>query len=354
MSEAPSIREALEAAAAAAAEPAPEATAEPLVDAAPQATEPAEPAEASAPTRDEQGRFAKAPEQAQLPQPEAAAPTTPEPPAEETIRVPSSLPAALKGEFKSLPQEWRDAILKQEESVVKARAEWSSKGERLNRYEDIIGPHRDAWALQGLDEFEAIRRFANVERVLREQPIQAFLYLAQSYGVDLRQVASQMNGAGPAQQQPQSDPALQQLMSEFQTLKQTVTQQSRDAESAGRAEAQAAIDAFRADPKNLYFDNVATEVGQILGRGEASSLAEAYERAIWASSEIRPLLMKQQAASQGPTPAEQAQRQKAAQAARASGSVTGAPGLAVAPPAGSKGNIRADLEAAAQQIGFGV
>ncbi len=106
----------------------------------------------------------------------------------------------------------------------------------------------------------------------------------------------------------------------------------------------------------MYFDNVKDDVAFYLSNGSAKTLAEAYERAIWANPEIRPLLMQEQADKTSGAAAkkatEEAARQKAADAKRSSGSVTGAPTPgAVAPNGGAKASIREELLAARESLG---
>lgn len=300
--------------------------------------------------RDDQGRFAKPGDPAHIPTSEPASTAAPEPQSAETIRPPASLPAALKAEFATLPPAWQKAIVDQEASVGTAKAEWGKKGERLNRYEEIIGPHKADWQMQGLDEFQAVQRFAIIEKNLRDAPVQSLAYLARSYGVTLPQLA-QAIGGGQVPTGGQVDPNFAALQQQFQTLQQTVTQQSQQTEAAQLADAESEIQAFAAKPENLYFHNVAGEIGRLLGSGQCKTLADAYETATWASPEVRPLLLKAQQSAQAPADPQAAQRAKAAAAAKAAGSVTGAPGVAGGAPAGSKGSIRADLEAALAQQG---
>jgi hypothetical protein len=300
--------------------------------------------------RDASGRFA--PKAADAPLTQSTEPVNPAgaEPQSEAIRVPASLPAPLKAAFKDLPAEWRDAILKQEESVQTAKGDWASKGQRLNRYEEVVAPHRERISLHGVDEFTWLQRLAAAETVLDRNPIEGITYLARLYGVNLTNIGQQTNGGQQAAPQPQYDPALQNLFGQVQTLQQTLQQQTQAQEQARQAEAATEIQAFRNDPKNLYFDDVAGQIGAILQAGQANTLQEAYEAAIWASPVIRPLLMKEQTA-QADRDRQAADRAKAQAAARASGSVTGAPGPASAPgAAGSKGSLSADIRHAHAQL----
>lgn len=324
----------------------------PVAEAAPEPEIQDEPKD-GARERDETGKFKaaaeKAPAETNEPASVAEANPQPETPAE-PIRVPPSLPAALKAKFAELPPEWREAFIKRDEDVNTAKAQWDTKAARLNRYDEILAPHKDAWAVQGLDDHQAVARLVAAEKVLRETPAQGILYLAQSYGVDLRQLVGQPG----AQVQPQAqaeatDPRLNELMSTVQTLQERLEQQSQSASQASLAQAQATITQFANDPANLYFENVKDDVALLLESGRAQTLKDAYEMAIWANPETRPLLVAQQAAEATAAAMakakEEAAKAKAAQAKASSGSVTGAPTPGAVAPAAPKGSLREEIQA---------
>lgn len=332
-----------------------QAAPEPAPAPEPQTTEIKDEPTTGARERDETGKFKPAgdkPLAEPISEPVTAAEANPQPetPAE-PIRVPPSLPAALKAKFAELPPEWREAFHKRDEDVNTAKAQWDTKAARLNRYDEILAPHKDAWAVQGLDDHQAVARLVAAEKVLRETPAQGILYLAQSYGVDLRSLVGQPGA--PAQPQAQAataDPVLTQLQSQVQTLQEALEKQSQTASQASLAQAQAQIQSFATDPANLYFENVKDDVALLLESGRAQTLKDAYEMAIWANPETRPLLVAQAAAEREAAALakakEEAAKAKAAQARAASGSVTGAPTPGAVAPTAPKDSLREELKAA--------
>lgn len=335
--------------------PAEIATPEPIVA----TTEPQEPeikddTTLGARERDGQGKFKAAGDNAPAEtvlEPVTAAEANPQPetPAE-PIRVPPSLPAALKAKFTELSPEWRDAFHKRDEDVNTAKAQWDAKAARLNRYDEILAPHKDAWAMQGLDDHQAVARLVAAEKVIRETPAQGILYLAQSYGVDLRSLVGQAGEqAQPQAQAATADPRLNDLLSTVQTLQERLDQQSQSASEAQQNQLHATINEFANDPANLYFENVRQTMGTLIDTGQAKTLKDAYEMAIWASPEIRPLLISAQSAEQQAAvqakAKEEAAKAKAAQARASSGSVTGAPTPGASPPVAPRGSLREEIEA---------
>lgn len=340
--------------------------------------------------RDEHGRFkpktdTPAEASAAAPTAEPAKPETVKPvegePQKEAIPIPPSLSAAVKAQWNELPPAVRKDIARLEETVQTAKAEWGRKGERLNRFEQIIGPNLDNWRLRGLDEYSGIQSLIAAQSILDRNPVQGLLEVARSYGITPAHMAqafglSQASAPQPGpegQQAPTANPdfqaALQQHLSplaqQVQTLQQQLSQSQQQSEAAKLAEAQREIETFAADPANMYFSNVSDGLLNIIAldrqNGGNMSLKEAYDRAIWADPTIRPLLLDAQTkaaeqkakedAEAARKAAEQAAREKARTANHAGGSVTGSPTPGSGPPQGAQGTVRDQLRAAFQEHG---
>jgi hypothetical protein len=362
-------------------------TPEPAPDAAPAGT--AEVQAGGGSNRDEHGRFKPKTEPAASEganaQPPAETPSETAKPAgegpqSEATRVPPSLPAAVKAKFSSLDPDVQKAFVALEETVQTSKAEWGKKGQRLNRYDEILQPHIDRWRLNGLDEFSGIQTLLAAQAVLDRNPLQGLVEIGRSYGVTPAHLAqafglTQGNGQQPRAEGPGAptgapdiSAVLQQhlapLQQGFQTLQQQFAQSRQQSEAAQLAAAQREIESFASDPANMYFDNVSDAVARYLAEKSSqgpivntrAALQEAYERAIWADPDIRPLLIQTQAqaeasrataaAEDARKAAEKAQREKAQAANHAGGSVTGSPSPGATAPAGAQGSLRDQLAAA--------
>lgn len=310
---------------------------------------------AGAQDRDEHGRFKPKGERAEGAQ--AAAPAAPPEPKIETAkpadegaqgeptRIPPSLSAAVKAQWADLPPAVQKDIARLEDTVQTAKAEWGRKGERLNRYDEILGPHVDRWRASGLDEYSGLQTLIAAQSLLDRNPLDGILHIARSYGMTPAHLAqafglSQASGQHPGQEgqraptgAPDMSAALQQhlapLVTQVQTLQQQLQTSQQASEAAKLAEAQGEVQTFAADPAHRYFENVRAEVVAILQSGRAQTLKDAYEKAVWADPEIRPLLLAEQAKTASAEAAkkagEDAARAKSSSARQAAGSVTGAP-----------------------------
>lgn len=299
--------------------------------------------------RDAAGKFAPSAEGAE--QNEAAKAAASQEPQDETIRAPHSLPAPLKAKWGGLDPDVRNAFVQLEASTKAAKDEWAQKAERLNRLDGVLAPRREMLTMRGLDESQAIQALFAAQDLLERNPLEGISYLARSYGVNLAQVAAQMSGQGQGGGQALALPPehLQPILQKVQTLEQQVQAQTQAERQLREGEAAAQIEAFRNDPAHPYFDNVRGQMKALLESGQASTLADAYESACWGNPEIRGLLIQEQA-KKTQDAAAKAERERAAKAAQAAGSVTGAPGAAKGGLGnGSSGSIRDDLAAAWEQ-----
>ncbi len=294
---------------------------------------------------------------------ETAPPAEPEPQETEAIRVPPSLSAAVKAQWKDLPPEVRKDIARLEETVQTAKAEWGKKGERLNRYDEIMAPRSEKLQLQGIDEFTFIKTLVAAQDFLERDPLGGIRYLANSYSVTPQQIAqafglTQASAPQPGaegQAAPTAAPdltaALQPFLQRVQTLEQRLQADTQRTEGEKLATARAEVTDFASKPENMYFENVKADVARRLESGAATTLQDAYEQATWASPEIRPLLLKAQVADAAKPNAAAAAALKAKNAGNASGSVTGSPSPGAVAPTGPIGSVRDTLQAAMQELG---
>ena len=300
--------------------------------------------------RDEAGRFTKPQEQAKTAleaKPQAAA----GPVEGQTISPPASWSAAAKADFKALAPHIQQEVLKRERDIETGKAQWDQKGERLNRLDAVLGPRRERFQLAGLDEVQAITALLAAQDILDKDPYGGIATLAQRYGVDLRRLVQGVpqGQAAPQQAQPM-DPQYQQLASQVQSLQATLAQRSQDEARQTAQQYVSEVDAFRSDPKNMYFENVKDDMVALLQSNRATTLQDAYDKAIWANPETRTHVARAQ--QEAEAQAVRAAATQRAQAARyAGGSINGSPQPGSSPAnAGPASSIRDELARAFSEV----
>jgi len=289
----------------------PEPAPEPEVKEAVEAKEPSKPVEKvdeKGRVRGEDGKFVAKPDEVGQDQP-AQDPKAQAEPSQSAIRPPVSWAPEAKAQFATLSPAVQAAINKREQEIDQGLRMKDKDVKRYEPLEQVIAPHRQKWAVAGVDEATAVKQLLEASDWLERDPKQALAYLARQYGVDL----AQPTGGQPSQAQPQGTAA----NPEFLALQQELAQIKQQIGSQQEAGMLSQIESFRQDPKNLYFDNVRDDMAALISTGKAKDLPEAYEMACWMRPDIRPLLQQAQVI---PAPSGDVARKRAAGA-----SVTGSP-----------------------------
>jgi hypothetical protein len=312
---------------------------EPALEPAPvEATEP--PAQADPRPRNERGQFMKAdgsvdPDQTPKTVPDADPSKVNEPQPSTAAVAPAGWSAEAKAEFGKLPPAVQAAVVKRESEINEGGARWSEEKKALVSH---FEPVREAAQRYGVHPGEVIKRLAKANDFIESNPVEGIKWLANAYGVDL---SKPLTADAPALR-PQADPMVSQLSEKVSSLESFI--QTQQAEQVNGS-----LTAFAAAPGHEHFEAVRVDMGKLMLAGLASNLQDAYDKAVWASPDIRSKVM----ASQNAT-AEAARKAKetADKARRGAISVNGSPGAPLAPArVQNAGNsVEDDVRAAMEQL----
>jgi len=323
--------------------------------------------------RDEKGRFAPKPGEAQVEEPKEAAetakPAKAAEKADEPVEQEEDKPArrvgpppgwsvAAKAAFDELPAEVQAAVAKREEEIDRGFA----KLKEYKELEKTLEPYKRTAQQYGADIPQLLDRFIKSDNFLRRDPKNALLWLAKAYNFDPRELAGV-----PAQPQGQPkqngmDPALapvvQPLVQEINSLKAQLARVDGIEQALFQDKYNSVlgeIERFGSDPKNKFFEDVADQMAVLIEEAKAKKqqidLNTIYETACYMNPEVRGALIKETLTTQEKARAAKA-KTAADQARQAGASITG--GAAATTPLASSNpdNLRAQLEQAyADQIG---
>ena len=279
-----------------------------------------EEAESAAPTgRDESGRFAK----------QAAPEPEPEPAEEPVWRRP---PASWKKDYHEV---WQKADPRLQEYAYQREEQMRRGVEPLlqakqfaDAVNEAISPYAQTLTGLGLKPEQAIAALMKADHTLRTSDPQTrqnyFMQLAAEYGINL-------NGAQPTATQGAVDPTIFALKNELANVRGEVLTWKQQQEAAEQAILANEIDSFAQTAE--HFEDVRPEMIKILQSGQAETLEEAYDKAVWGNKDLRERVLSAQQAEQAAKVA--AEKNRAAKAARAAAvSVRSAtPGANTAPKA---------------------
>ena len=261
--------------------------------------------------RDEEGRQA-AQEGAQEEVSEEAVREDPNQPEEDRVEDPAGKPAkaakgptapvdwspTVKDKWKDLPPEVQQAIAKRERDVNVTLEQTTSARRISEHFIKTVEPYRAIMAAEGVqDPMVAINGLMNTAAQLQvgnpQQKAQRIAGLIKHYGIDIELLDSVLAGEQlpQGQQQPASDPRIDQIWQRMQQAEQNQQQQVT-------YQAHQSIGEFAADPKNEFFEHVRLRMADILDvarvNNEQMSLEDAYSSACYANPEIRGILQKRQ------------------------------------------------------------
>lgn len=286
------------------------------------------PEEAAQRIRDTQGKFAGKPadnatviEPAAVTEPVSSAPNTWK---KEVADTWSTLPAAVRAEVERREADFHKGI-----EQYKGAATFGQNIERA------IAPYAQTIKNLGITPDKAIEGLMAADHKLRHGSAQEksayFAQLAQNYGIDLGQAGQQQQNIDPNMHALQQQ--VQQLQGHINSQHQAVQQQAQDSLNSE-------IASFAADPLHSHFDAVKGHMSALLQAGQATTLKDAYEQAIYANPATRGAVLQQQATAQRDDAAKKAQAAKAA----ASVNVRGRSAMPVSQPIGTMDDtIRATL-----------
>jgi len=267
-------------------------------------------------TRNEQGQFTKADSAATQQPAEKASDADP---AQETLQqssqaleAPTSWSADAKAKWATLDPSIQAEIARREKNMSEGGQKWS---EEKRGYEETLAPVRTMAQRYGVNEREGLNRLLAANDYLERDPQAAIAWLAQSYGVDLSSLNQTL------EERPKADPMVSQLHQELNNLKASL--QEREAQ-----EIHAELSKFASAPGHEHFDKVRVPMGKLISQGLASSMEEAYEKAVWADPELRASLIAAQTATQQ---ADRKAKEQADKARRGAISVNGSPSTGATP-----------------------
>lgn len=312
--------------------------------------EPTEPqADATAPTRDAQGRFASAATDAEDAKPADTPTPATEEPAAPVIAPPQAWSAAEKDIFGKLPREVQEAlgpILERRESDYTRGLQ--DRAKPIREYEAIqeaLAPFATQYRVQGFSDVDAVRMWATTAGELRRDPVTAIRGLMESFGVTPEHILGRAQS--PTDQQPVADPALHNRLAR---IEQSLEQRERAAEQREQLALADRIEKFGADPKHPHFEAVRKHMGALMAQGIVSDMEVAYEMAVHANPETRAKVREAERAAEAAKAAQDA-KAKAEAARKAATRTGGAPPLSNGAMArAGNGTVEEDIQAAIEAL----
>jgi hypothetical protein len=264
------------------------------------------------------GKFIKAP---------AVDPAAPAP----EFRVPEKWPAQVKERLAAIHAvnpEHAQFVLDQYAHFRSEAAQHVNRAQQtLQQFSDLLAPGRQQRALKNIDDATYVRNLIAAGDFLDKNPKEGLKYLAQTYGIDLTQLANPEAGG-----EPEIPPYVRQLQQENAQIKAFLATQVQGAAQQQERAASDWINQFASqvdtEGKPLYphFDSVLDDIIVVVAaqkaRGQQIDVKAAYDRAVRMNDSI--WINDQRARSAAAEKAQAAQRVREIEEAKRAGfSVSG-------------------------------
>lgn len=188
-------------------------------------------------------------------------------------------------EWAKIPARAQAEILKREQDMFAGLEQYKGRAEIGDRYSKVAEPYMPALQAAGVDPVELFNNFAGNHYLLvqgtPEQKLHVAAGLMQHYGIDIPALINMIDSKATA------DPNIAPLQSRLEKLEQERAQERNYATEQMRQQKSQEVAAFAADPKNVYFSEVANDILSLIKGGVARTLQEAYDKAVYANPVTR-------------------------------------------------------------------
>lgn len=248
------------------------------------------------------------------PESEGKVDDTPEPSDEPTpSAAPDTWRKEAKAEWDKIPAAVREEILKREADMFRGIEGYRADAALGNNVKQIVQPHLQFFQKTGENPLQLLNNLTQAHIQLSTAPAPQrralFLQVAKSYGVDLLSEPAYV------------DPTVASLQTELHAVKSQLQSRAQTEADAERSKLKSQLDAFIADPKNEFVQEVLPEMAQLLQGNVASSLEDAYEKACRLSPSVQAKQLTRQREVEAARQKEQADAKAAAAKQAASANV---------------------------------
>lgn len=218
--------------------------------------------------------------------PATSEPTDEEPPAatatEPQLAPPKTWRPEAAAKWQALPPEVQREVLKREDDIFRGIESYKADAEVGKSVQRILSPYMPMLQAAGLSPLDQVDGLMKAHHTLAtgtpEQKSLLFQRLAQDYGVPLENLSGEPSFV---------DPQVAALQSQLAGLQSRLMEREAREANAARQALQEELNTFASDPAHQYFDEVAGDIAALLRAGAASSLADAYEKAVWTNPATR-------------------------------------------------------------------
>ena len=235
-------------------------------------------------------------------------------------KPPISWSATAREHWAALPAEVK-AVVANREREIEAKLKETVEDRRFaSEIKNAVQPFNHILAQEKATPAQALNYYLQVESMLRSSPsrpkAQLVANLINQFAINPEEINQILSGQQPTGQQS----ATSQYEQQIAALQAQVNQMQQAPVLAEQQRIAQEIEAFSADSNNEFFNDVREDMAALLQAGRATSLQDAYDKAVWANTSTRAVLNQRAQTQQA-----QQRSQQTATRRSAAASVSGNP-----------------------------
>lgn len=190
------------------------------------------------------------------------------------VEAPKTWKPEAAAEWSKVPPLVQQEILKREQDMFTGLETYKVAADFGKTVHSILNPYAEGIRSRGGDPIDHVHKILEADRILStasdEEKVEHFMALARSYGVNFQ-----------ADDVSFEDTTVKELRQTVASLQSRLDNQDKTAQNAHRLQIEKEVKAFESDPKNIYFNELGNDIARLISTGVATSLQEAYDKAVW-------------------------------------------------------------------------
>ncbi len=205
---------------------------------------------------------------------------------DEWMDAPKAYKQEYQESFKTLSPEWRKYLIDREKQVERG---FSEQGNKLSSYkwaDDVFSTRQERLGQMGFTKAqEYIEHLTAIDDALAKDPVGTLRALSEAYGVDVNNNEQISNSFAKRIAEMEQSLANQQAyirQQQTQTANQAFEDFTNAKDDAGNL-------------KHPHWEDVRSDMANLIQKGICTTLEDAYERAIWSNKDVREKMIAAQA-----------------------------------------------------------
>jgi hypothetical protein len=212
-------------------------------------------------------------------------------------KAPNSWTPKAREHWNKIPDEVKSEIQKRELEIQQGLTRSADARKLANEFQQTVQPFEGLIRSQNSTPIQAVQNLMTTAAGLTlgtaQQKAQIISEIIQNYGVDINILDKVLVGQDVSSPNDEIAKLIDQRLAPVNQLMQQVNTARQETQAQAQQRVQQEIQDFANDPKNEFFNDVREDMADLMDlaaqRGQQMSLADAYERAVYANPKTREL-----------------------------------------------------------------